>query len=222
MALLTRITLAAIAAVLLFYTGCKPTPPAAAQVTPPTDSSVPRQPTAADFQTFFQGMLPATVKVSEVKMDAPTRIPNASPASNIWLLSLKITVTPLEDLFSLPPPQDTQPIDNLVAELNALVAWRNAYANSPYAKACGAFEVKVPDRPPAATARRGAPQGSSSAAHLRQSDRRVAGGSLAVRAGWRETRAMVLLNAGKLRSEFTGATMVKGSPEAEKAFRECA
>ena len=29
-----------------------------------------------------------------------------------------------------------------------------------------------------------------------------------------------LLNAGKLRSEFTGATMVKGSPEAEKAFRE--
>ena len=26
--------------------------------------------------------------------------------------------------------------------------------------------------------------------------------------------------AGKLRSEFTGPTMVKGSPEAEKAFRE--
>ena len=124
MALLTRITLAATAAVLLFDTGCKPTPPATAPATPPTDGSAPRQPTTADFQTFFQGMLPATVKVSEVKMDTPTRMPNTSPASNVWLLSLMITVTLLEDLFSPPPPQDPQPIDNLVAELNALVAWR--------------------------------------------------------------------------------------------------
>ena len=67
--------------------GCKPAPSAmTAQQTPLPDGNAPRQPTANDFQAFFQGMLPATVKVSEVKMDAPTRIPNASPASNIWAL----------------------------------------------------------------------------------------------------------------------------------------
>ena len=200
--------------------GCKPAPPATtAQQTPLPDGNASRQPTANDFQAFFQGMLPATVKVSEVKMDAPTRMPNTSPASNIWLLSLKITVTPLEDLFSLPPPQDTQPIDNLVAELNALVAWRNAYANSPYAKACGAFEVKVP---PAAL-----PQ-LLVVAHPK--DHPLLPIYAKVTAEWQVDHWQfeptegntntVLLNAGKLRSEFTGPTMLKGSPEAEKALRE--
>ena len=217
MALLTRINLAAIAAVLFFDTGCKPTPPATAQATPPTDSSAPRQPTAADFQTFFQGMLPATVKVSEVKMDPPTRMPNASPASNVWLLSLKITVTPIEDLFSLPPPQDMQPIDNLVTELNALVAWRNTYANSPYAKACGAFEVKMPTAP--------LPQ---LLVITYPRDHPLPPIYAKVTAEWQVDHwkfepaegntNTVLLNAGKLRSEFTGPTMVNGSHEAEQAI----
>ena len=150
-------------------------------------------------------------------MDPPTRMPNTSPAQNVWLLSLKMTLTPAQDLFSLPPPQDTQPIDNLVTELNALVAWRNAYVNSPYAKACGAFEVKVPAAP--------LPQ---LLVVTYPKDHPLPPIYAKVTAEWQVDHwqfeptqgntSTVLLNAGKLRSEFTGPTMVKGSQEAEKAI----
>ena len=93
--------LAAVVSVTL--SGCKPAPPVAStQQTPLSEGNASHQPTAADFQAFFQSLLPATAKVSDVKMDASARMSNASPGSNAWLLSLKITVTPAEDLFSLP------------------------------------------------------------------------------------------------------------------------
>ena len=206
------------AVILAVLSGCKPAPPTVtAQQTPPPDATAPHQPTAKDFQTFFQTMLPAAVKVSEVKMDAPTRMPNTSPDQNIWLLSLKITVTPLEDLYALPPPQNTQPIDNIVAELNALVAWRNAYAQSPYVKACGGLEIKVPAAP--------LPQ-LLVVAHPKDhplepiyakmvAEWQVDHWQFAAAEG---NTSNSLLTAGKFRSEFAGPTMVQGSPEAEKAI----
>ncbi len=201
----------------LAVAGCKPAlTTATGQANPPIESSAPRQPTAADFQAFFQGLMPAIVKVSEVKMDPPTRMPNAAPASNVWLLSTKITLTPGEDLFALPSAQDTQPIDNFVAELNALVAWRNSYANSPYVKACGAFEVKVPAAP--------LPQ---LLVVTQPKDHPLPPLYLKATAEWQVDHwqfdsaegnsSTVLRNAGKPRSEFTGPTMIKGGPEAEKA-----
>ena len=112
---------------------------------------------------------------------------------------------------------NTQPIDNLVAELNTLVAWRNTYANSPYAKACGAFEVKVPAAP--------LPQ---LLVVTHPKDHPLPPIYAKVTAEWQVDHWQfepaegntntVLLNAGKLRSEFTGSTMVKGSQDAEKAI----
>ena len=104
-----------------------------------------------------------------------------------------------------------------MAELNSLVAWRNAYANSPYAKACGAFEVKVPAAP--------LPQ---LLVVVHPKDHPLEPIYAKVTAEWQVDHWQfeaaegntntVLLNAGKLRSEFTGPTMVKGSPEAQKAI----
>ena len=215
-----RHTTASVLAVALVFAGvgCKPSPPAStSQGTPPTDSSSPRQPTAADFQASFQAVLPATMKVSEVKMDPPVRMPNASPASNTWLLSIKLTLTPAEDLLSLPSTEDAKIIDDLVSELNSLVAWRNAYVNSPYAKACGAFEVKAPASP--------LPQ---LLVITQPKDHPMPPIYAKMAAEWQvdhwqfaptqQNTSTALLNAGKLRSEFTGPTMVKGSPEAEKAI----
>ena len=200
--------------------GCKPAPLATtAQQTPPDADSVPRQPTTADVQAFIQGMLPAAFKVAEVKMDAPTRTPNAAPGSNVWLLSTKLVLTPAKDLFSLPSPQDTQPIDNLVAELNRLVEWRNAYVNSPYVKACGPFQVKVPTAPLPQLLVLTSPK-----------DHPLSPMYAKWTAEWQvdhwqfeaaqENSIRVVLNAGKPRSEFTGPTMAKGSPEAEKVLGE--
>lgn len=161
-------------------------------------------------------MLPASVKVAEVKMDAPTRMPNTSPAQNVWLLSTKITLTPAEDLFSLPPATDTQPLDNLVAELNRLVDWRNAYVNSPYARTCGSLEIRVPAAP--------LPQLLVLTHHQGQP---LPPAYVKASAEWQvdhwhfepvQGDPTALLNAGKLRAEFSGPTMVQGSPEAQKAI----
>ena len=203
-----------VAAFVLAGAGCKPSPPpSTGQATPSADSSTARQPTADDFRAFFQSLLPATIKVSEIKADAPVRMPNTAPANNAWLLTVKLTLTPAEDLLSLPSTQDTQPIDNLVSELNALTGWRNTYVNTPYAKACGGLEIKVPASP--------MPQLLIVTQAMGRPLAPIYG---KVSAEWQVDHwqfvnvNMTLPKCGEPRASFTdGPTMVKGSPEAEQA-----
>lgn len=213
-------TACAFAVALLFAAaGCKPSSSNTGQASPPVDRSALRQPTAKDFQAFFQSLLPASVHVSEIKIDAPTRMSDSPPNSNAWLLSTKITLTPAEDLLSLPSTEDAQAVNDSMAELNALVAWRNVYINSPYARTCGACEFQVPTSP--------LPQLLVVTQHK---DQPLPPIYTKVSAEWQvdhwhfepanDNSEAKMPDVGKLRSDFTGATMIKGTPEAEKVLRE--
>lgn len=155
-------------------------------------------------------MLPPVVKLAELKTDAPVPMPNTPPGSNTWLINAKIVLAPMEDLLDLPPKEDTTPIKNMVDELNGLIHWRNAYAHSIYARTYGEFDIQVPvDSVPQllvvqqAKGKSLAPLYGKVAAEW-QVDH------------WQFSNVDIGLPAvGRLRSSFAGATMVKGSPEAE-------
>ena len=211
------------AALLLAGGSCKPAPPAATtqpsatpstgvgQPNPAAASNAPRQPAAEDFQAFFQSLFPAAIKVTEVKTEPPVRMPNTSPADNVWLLKVKLVLTPTVDLLDLPPAADVQPLNDLVAELNGLVAWRNAYVRSPYARTYGPCEIKVP---------------ASVAPQLlvvtQSKDKPLLPIYGKVAAEWQvdhwqfENMDLDLPALGKTRSSFAGGpTVVQGSPEAD-------
>lgn len=151
------------------------------------------------------------MKVSDVKIDPPVRMPNTSPASNVWLVSVKMTLLPLEDLFSLPTTEDTQAIDNAVGELNRLVEWRNTYVNSVFAKACGGLEIKGPASP--------VPQLLIITQPKNQPLAPLYG---KVSAEWQVDHwqfvnvSLTLPKLGEPRASYQGAVMVKGTPEAQK------
>ena len=202
------------AALLLMVAGCKP---ASAPSADPTTSSSDnggeghgsRQPSASEFNAFFQTLLPAVVKVAELKTDPPVRMPDTSPGSNIWLISVKITLEPTEDLLALPPSEDVHVVDELVSELNTLIGWGNAYGRSPYARTYGAFDIKTPTAP--------VPQ----LLVVRQSKSKPLAplyGKIAAEwqvDHWQFSNVdLELPQTGQILSSFTGPTMVKGSPEA--------
>lgn len=98
---------------LLVVTGCKPAAsPGAGQSHPTDDNSPraegggPRQPTEAEFATFLRSTLGPFVRLGDLQTDPPVRMPNTSPASNVWLVNVKLTLVPVEDLLSLPPTED--------------------------------------------------------------------------------------------------------------------
>ena len=210
------ITHPAFAALILITAGCKPASKPSADRTPSlsdegSGAHGSRQPSAGDFNEFFQTLLPSVVKFSDLKTDPPLRMPNTPPDSNTWLINVKITLTPVEDLLALPTPEDAHTIDNLANELNALIAWRNVYARSPYAAAYGAFDVQAPSAPvpqllvvQQAKAKPLPPLYGKIAAEW-QVDH------------WQFTNVdLELPQMGQPRSAFAGGpTMVKGSPEAE-------
>ncbi len=142
-------------------------------------------------------------------MDPPVPMPNTSPADNVWLLKVKVTLTPDEDLLVLPSTEDARAVDALVNELNGLIQWRNAYANSPYAKACGDLEITAPATtvPQLLTVR-----------YPKNAPLPPVYGKMA--AEWQVDHWQffkVDLSApvdGKLRTDFAGPTMIQGSPEA--------
>ena len=206
---LRQVVLAATAAVLLVQSGCKP---AAAPSSSDNKVSGPtsRQPTADEFRAFFQSLLPAAVKLSDLKTDPPTHMPNTAPADNTWLINAKIVLTPTEDLYSLPPAADTESIKDLVEELNTLIHWRNAYARSLYSRIYGAFDIQAPaDLPQLLIVRQ-----------IKNKPLPAIYGKVAAEwqvDHWQFTNVDIELPVtGRLRSSFTaGPTMVKGSPEAE-------
>ena len=137
-------------------------------------------------------------------------MPNMSPDSNAWIISVKITLTPVEDLLALPSSEDANVIDSLTGELNLLFAWRNAYVRSPYTHTCGPFDVQVPTA--------SAPQ----LLVLKQAkDKPLAPFYGKVAAEWQvdhwqfTNMDLELPQTGQPRSSFNRPTMVKGSPEAE-------
>ena len=79
----------------------------------------------------------------EVKNDPPVPLPNTSPGSNAWLLTVRLTFAPAEDQF-VPVAQDAQALQALLDELRSLADWSQAYASSPYTDLGPGFTVNVP------------------------------------------------------------------------------
>ncbi len=158
------------------------------------------------------------MRLGDLKTDPPVRMPNTSPDSNVWLVNVKLTLVPVEDLLSLPPTEDAQAIDALVNELNGLITWRNAYARSPYARAYGEFKVNAPVSP--------VPQ-LLVVAQAKDKPLAPIYGKVAAEwqvDHWQFSNVDLTMPAfGQPRSAFTGPTMVKGGADGEtflKAQRE--
>lgn len=200
-----------IAFLFLAGAGCKPAPRSnPADAAPSTDGGSSHQPNAGDIKIFFQTLLPAVVKVADLKADPPVRMPNTSPDSNTWLFSVKLTLTPTEDLLALPSSEDVRATNDLASELNTLVSWHNAYVRSPYARIYGAFDVQTPKAP--------APQ---LLVILQAKDKPLPPLYGKIAAEWQVDHwqfsnvDLELPPMGQLRASFTGPTMVKGSHEAD-------
>ena len=211
---LCRITHPFITCILLFAVGCKPAANPSADRSNPEDkrqgSNTSPQPTDAEFVAFMRSALGPAIRLGSLKTDPPVRMPNTSPASNVWLVNVKLTIVPVEDLLSLPPTEDAQAIDALVNELNGLINWRNAYARSTYAHAYGSFEIKAPVSP--------MPQ----LLVVKQAkDKPMAPIYGKVAAEWQVDHwqftnvDLPMPPFGQPRAAFPGPTMVKGSSEAE-------
>ena len=213
---LRRAAILGCAAALMVLPNCKPAAkPSADQTSSPVDSggekSVQRQPSAGDLRAYCQTLLPPVMRLADLKTDVPVRAPNISPADNVWLINVKLTLTPAEDLLALASPEDTHAIDSLVGELNGLIAWRNAYVRSPYVRTCGGIDVAAPSGP--------VPQ-LLVVAQAKDKPLPPVYGQLAAQwqvDHWRyDTADLTLPTPGRPRSAFTGgSTMVMGSPEAE-------
>ena len=52
-----------------------------------------------------------------------------------------MTFAPVEDELGAPSPKDAQAFNTMVDELNGLVAWSQAYAQSPYVSLYPGFTV---------------------------------------------------------------------------------
>lgn len=198
-----RAIVALLVAVLLCAgAGCKPAPPVADGAHPPTTENL---------RTFFEAGAPSGLKVNEVKADPPVHQPDGS-----WLVNVKLVLTPTEDLLTLPAAGDAQSTDRLVGELNRLARWHDDYARSPYAKACGLFEVHVP-----------AASVPQLLVVLQPKDKPLAPLYGKVAAEWQVDHWQFQPQGftappslGEPRATFQGTTMVQGSPEAEKTLRE--
>ncbi len=111
------------------------------------ESGVSRQPTADDLAGFVRSFLPPVTHLVDVKMDPPVRMPNTSPASNAWVLNVKMTIASIEDLLGSPSEQDIKAFKAVEEELDSIIRWRNAFVQSPYARFYPNFEVKAPVSP---------------------------------------------------------------------------
>lgn len=139
----------------LSLAGCKPSAsPGGSRALSSPDEHAPslgdgvsRQPNSDDLASFLRSLIPPIARLVNVKMDPPVRMPNTSPDSNAWVLNVKMTIAPTEDLLSLPSEQDTKEFKAVEGELDGIIRWRNAFVQSPYARFYPSFEVKAPTSP---------------------------------------------------------------------------
>ena len=127
---------------LMLVAGCghKPSPQLAAAGSPNPDPSTSavspspvnhaRQPTGQNFAAHLRGLMPAGLLDVAVQADPPVLDPD-TPGG--WLMQAKVVFTPKVDLCSLPQPRDVQEANDIVNVLNALVEWRNQFAQSSFA-----------------------------------------------------------------------------------------
>ena len=213
-----------LSAALFTVIGCKPAAaPNTNQIQPLDDPSVQRtsgtvrQPSASDLASFLRSIVPPTSKVVEVKSDPAVPLHNVVPGTNAWLLSVRMTLAPAEDLFLPAPAKDTQALQAMLDELKSLADWSQAYADSPYTDLGASFTVKVP----ASTA----PQ-LLNIAHPRGQPLAPIYGKVA--AEWQvdhwQFSVLSLPKYGdggsEPRSWFQGATLVQGSREASHYLGE--
>ncbi len=144
-------------ALLILAAGCKPkAAPTNDQLSASSPSdrpssveagSAPRSPTVAELTSFLRSVSPPVMRVVEVKMEPPARMPNTAPAANTWVFGVKLTLAPTEDLFGPASPEDTQPFQAVADELAGLARWHAAYLHSAYVRLAPGFEMPAPSTP---------------------------------------------------------------------------
>ena len=141
-------------ALLVGVPGCKPSPPPAAsqdqtQREEPAASAPPdakHKPDAGDLARFFRSQMSAgPLELVDLRADPPVPLPNAAPGSNAWLYNVRAVFAPTEDVLAEPELRAAQGFASAVDELNALAAWSQAYARSPYAARYPGFAVEPPN-----------------------------------------------------------------------------
>ena len=131
---MNRFLLAVLVATLLSGAGCS-------KPSSPTSSSGPRPPSADEAKAFVQSLLPSSLRLSDFKADAPMRQPNTAPDGNAWTISVKVTLTPAEDLLTTASLEQDRAFYAPIRDLDDLKAWRNTYVRSIYARTYGAFDL---------------------------------------------------------------------------------
>ena len=86
-----RSTALGILAGLVLVTGCKPSPTPKADPDVQPQGSAARQMDLNGMRVYCQTLLPPTVRLTDLKTDAPMRAPNTSPADHVWLVNAKLT-----------------------------------------------------------------------------------------------------------------------------------
>lgn len=123
----------------LTLTGCGPAQaPSTERAAPGQTPSPGGQPNAAtaprpgreDVTAFFDRVLKKDQWRYELQTDAPV----ATGEPGVWAIPVKLTVTPTVDLLGAPTEADVAESNGLVEQINALVTWRNSFAESGYAK----------------------------------------------------------------------------------------
>ena len=166
----------------------------------------------AELSNFVRGNLPPVIKLVEMKNDPPMPMPNTSPGSNVWLVSVRLTFALAEDELGAASPQDVQALQSAVDELSTLAAWSRAYAQSPYASLYPGFTVN----PPASAS-------PKLLKVLHPKDRPLAPiyGKMAAEwqvDHWQFSVVDMTLPAddGQFRSAFTGPVLIQGEPDTER------
>ena len=144
-----------VVAALFTSVGCKPSAPPSdvgassspADRTASPGIGVSRQPNSDDLANFLRSLIPPIARLVNAKMDPPVRMPGLSPDSNAWMLNVKMTIAPTEDLLALPSEQDAKAFKAVAEELDGFIRWHDAFARSPYARFYPGFEVKAPASP---------------------------------------------------------------------------
>ena len=202
---------------------CKPsaTPKPASDLTPGEQpaSSFPaaqghRPPGTAELADFVRSGLPPVVRLVELKNDPPVRRANSAPGSEAWRYNVRLSFAPVEDELGPPPPQVAAAFQATLDELNGLVAWSQAYAQSPYASLSPGFSVEPPD-PAAPTLLR----------VLHAKDRPAAPIYAKLDAEWEidhwvfsmeEGAALPADEGGHFRSEYTNPILIQGEPATDR------
>ena len=199
-------------------TACKPAAPTTAQNQTPGEPSLQtpgdarRQPSTAELTNFIRSNLPPVLKLVELKNDPPAPPPNIASGSNVWFYNVRLTFAPIEDELSAPSAPVAASFQAIVDELNGLIAWSQAYAQSPYASRHPGFIVEPP-----------APASPQLLALRHPKDRPLAPIYGKMMAEWQVDHwqfSMVDMNLpeddGRFRSTFTGPILLQGGPDAER------